>query len=419
MMLFDRIVAFFMPKEFGGRVTDAKYHEFRVVVSACLTGLLLTLLFPLLLHYMEKAFAGYLVNSILIAIILLSVKFFGHYRIPMTVTALVTYFIIYDWIRDSGLIYSPNVSVLHMYLLGAIWVDKRYGWWAIFTNLALFGFIYCQTLEAGLDTPIHHTLGGPLYALVMNCLITVFFGAFLAYLQFDQERDRLKIKNLQEQKITMLDEAVKTRTMQLNSMRETMATDFHDETGNMLSAITRQASLLKQKLGDQHQAQPIVESILTNSNSLYAVSKDFLWHLNHDSDDPNELFNYLTAYGQLYYNQFDIAFSSEYDQCREVRLVPSAALHIIYIFKEAMTNVVKHAGAQEVIFEMRFRTGRLIYSLQDDGRWQTADEARQHYGLQNMERRCFKNGFAFKLSKEPTGTRIAITVPADINTNGL
>src|ERR1700761_9372736 len=160
---------------------------------------------------------------------------------------------------------------------------------------SFFTFVYYMTGRASLPPVVGTQLGGPFYALGMNGLITLFFGGFLAYLQHDQENDRLKYKTLQEQKISVLDEAVKQRTEQLNSMRENIATDFHDETGNMLSAITRQAALLKLKLSREHNVQPIVSSIIENSNILYASSKDFLWHLNHDSDDPKELFGYLTS----------------------------------------------------------------------------------------------------------------------------
>lgn len=410
--MFERIVNFFMPVHLRGNLAHPEYHKFRVLVSTCLIGLPLMLLFPVPLYYMGKPIAGYIINDVLVILTLFSTRLLGHYLIPMTVTALVTYFIIYQWIRDSGLIYSSNVSLLHMYLLCAIWAHKRIGWWAIFSNVALFVFIYYQTLQAGLDTHLHQTLGGPLYALGMNILITVFFGGFLAYLQMDQERDRIKIKLLQERKITLLDEAVKQRTEQLNSMREVIATDFHDETGNMISAITRQADMLKHKFPDQHEAQPIVNNIIKNCDRLYASGKDFLWHLNHDSEDPDELFYYLMAYGQQYYNQFDIAFSSDReDGVPAAQLAPFAALNLIYIFKEAMNNVVKHANAQEVLFEMHYRPGQVIYSLLDNGRWKATDNKQPHYGLSNMEKRCARNNFAFTLTKKANGTCIAIAVP--------
>jgi signal transduction histidine kinase len=299
-----------------------------------------------------------------------------------------------------------------MYLLVAIWADKKFGWYAIFSNLVAFSFIYYRTLYAGINATSAGWLGEPLYPFVVNCLITIFFGGFLAYQQYDQERDRAKIRALQDQKISTLDEAVKKRTEQLNSMRETIANDFHDQTGNMLSAITRQASLLKIKLKAEHEVQPIVKSIIDNSNELYASSKDFLWHLNHNSDDPTELFDYLTGYGQLYFNQFDIAFSAKAELGSLLQFESYAALNLIYIFKEAMTNVVRHAAATEVKLAMQPGKKSVTYLLEDNGSWKEADNNQQHYGLSYMERRCQKNNFKFALQKSPSGTRIEIIVPA-------
>ncbi|PZR27756.1 MAG: hypothetical protein DI535_09225 [Citrobacter freundii] len=410
-MLFEKIVTYFLPAEVRSDKTHPKYHALRVVLSATLIGLPLILLFPVILYAIGKPSLGFLINAGLIVVIILSIKFYGHYRIPMTVTALVSYFIIYDWIRDSGYIYSSNVSILHMYLLAAIWSDKKYGWWAIFTNLSLFVFIYYKTPQQVGTGAVDHVLGSPQYALMLNLLITIFFGGFLAYLQLDQEKDRAKIRELQERKISLLDEAVKQRTDQLNSIRENIARDFHDQTGNMLSAITRQAGLLRIQLQDNVAAKPVVESIIQNSNALYAGSKDFLWHLNHHSDDPGELFDYLTSYGQHFYNQFDIAFSSLAEQCSRVQISPSAALNLLSIFKEAMTNVVKHSGATEVELKMICPPGLILYSLKDNGSWKEPEANSEHYGLFNIEKRCAENKFIFQLSREPEGTTVLVVVP--------
>jgi len=330
----------------------------------------------------------------------------------MTATALATYYIIYGWISATGMIYSSNVSILHMYLLGAIWTDRRFGWWVIFTNLAFFWQLYQRTLEVTPYSGLTALLGDPLSVLIINGLITIFLGGFLAYLLFDHERDRVKIKYLQDKKIEVLDEAVKKRTDQLNHMRENIATDFHDETGNMLAAITRQAGLLQQRLKTQEELLPMVNSILVNSRKLYATSKDFLWHLNHESDDPYELFLYLTEYGQLYYNQFDIAFSSECQGKRSILLEQSAALQLIYIFKEAMANVVSHSGANEVVLTLDYFTERICFGLKDDGRWKEPDETVKHYGLQNIYRRCKKHGFQVELKTLEGLTEIRIFIEA-------
>lgn len=214
------------------------------------------------------------------------------------------------------------------------------------------------------------------------------------------------------QDFNQMTESLREHAEQLNDMRETMATDFHDQTGNMLSAIIRQAGLLRLKLAQNDELQPMIKSIVDNSNSLYATSKDFLWQLNHDSDDPQELFDYLTNYGQQFYNQFDIAFSASAENCPTHKFELSAALNLIFIFKEAMTNVVKHAEATEVVLCMQCIPSAIIYHLKDNGSWTEAEQNQSHYGLNNIKGRCRKNHFGFELIKASTGTQINITVPA-------
>ncbi|RYZ17169.1 MAG: hypothetical protein EOP49_50910, partial [Sphingobacteriales bacterium] len=129
-MMFNRLVDYFLPAAIRNDKTHPQYNELRVILGGTLIGMPLMLLFPPVFYLMDKPYIGYLINDALVICVICSIKFWGHYRIPMTTTAVVTYFIIYDWIKDSGLIYSSNISILHMYLLAAIWSDKRYGWWA-------------------------------------------------------------------------------------------------------------------------------------------------------------------------------------------------------------------------------------------------------------------------------------------------
>src|ERR1700761_3446535 len=122
-MMFEKLVDFFLPPWVRNNKTHPQYHLLRVIVSSAIIGEPLMLLFPIFLYYLGKPVTGFLVNDAMIVLLVLSIKFFGHYRVPMAITSLVTYFIIYDWIKNSGLIYSVNNSVLHMYLLVAIWAD--------------------------------------------------------------------------------------------------------------------------------------------------------------------------------------------------------------------------------------------------------------------------------------------------------
>jgi signal transduction histidine kinase len=414
-MFIERLTDYFMPPILRNNKSDRRYGEYHTIVSSIVVAMPFLLLFPFFMMWIGQPAIIFIFNPLFLTLTLLSVKHFAHYRIPMSLTAIATYFIIYHYISESGMIFSANMSVLHMYLLGAIWTDKRYGWWAIFTNLIIIFIIYQQSVDLQIPALSGNLSTSPLYSLGLHSLITIFFGGFLAYQQIDQERSRRQVLALQNDKIMLLDETVRLRTNQLNNMRQVMAADFHDYTGNLLSAITRQAGTLELMLRHDSKALPVVTNIIQNSNELYASSKDFLWNLNHNSDDPYELFAYLKQYGQQFYNQFDIAFSSAGSASGSYigQLDPFAALNLIFIFKEAMTNVVRHAGADEVLIYMESEAGYLVYGITDNGNWKSYEESGLHFGIANIEKRCEKYGFLLIVLPQTSGTSIKVKIPTD------
>lgn len=414
-MTFQQIITWFLPAGVREDKTHPDYYQMFTVASANIVGILGMGLIPILLSLFELGthLWAYPIGVATYLITLFSLHFTGHWRLPTYLCAIVAYFIIYTWLENSGLIFSINIAMLHLYIIAAVLVDRQWGWTSILTNVAFLIIVYYLTITGKGTLPVAPQLGSPHYALLLHILITSFIGGFLAYVVRNQETGRKQIKALQDQKISMLDEAVRKRTEQLNSIRQTIATDFHDQTGNMLAAINRQAAILELKLSSQKELLPLVKTIITNSNELYASSKDFIWNLNHDSDDPFTLFQYLTSYGQHFYNQFDISFSAELKGNRDEseQLSPFAALNLIYIFKEAMSNVIKHSGADEVFMAMTYGRSQVSFSLSDNGKWKAADPAVAHYGLEHMERRSRQSGFSYTLTHGETGTTITVILP--------
>ncbi|WCT13303.1 histidine kinase [Mucilaginibacter jinjuensis] len=351
---------------------------------------------------------------VLLALQIIRGAFFYFLMYLLSVTILITVsFSYFNYAREQTSFQAKLVGITLFFILGLISIIPLIVYWVkgnaeseIYTKVFVV-VIPLSTLLISFSLPLlfRLTILKPLSKIVSG-VQSVISGDLIAHvdIEINDEIGRLS------QNFNKMTQSLRDGMEQLNNMRETIATDFHDQTGNMLSAITRQASLLKARFADQPETQQIIDSIINNSDSLYESSQDFLWHLNHDSDNPNELFNYLTGYGQLYYNQFDIAFSSTGEECRSLKFEPFAALNLIFIFKEAMTNVVKHSGADEVEFKMHCEDQVVSFALMDNGNWKESDKTREHYGLCNMERRCLKNTFGFSLIRQETGTQIIIRV---------
>ena len=408
----EKIIQWFLPSSVRHNRSHPEFHQMYSLVSACLIGALTMSTIPLLLlhfGYGSNLWTYYL-NVCTTLSTLLCLRYTGHWRVPNYISASIAYYIVYTWLKDTGLIYSSYMGMVHIYMICALLVDHKYGWLVIFTNVAFLVCIYQLTLDGLIQVQILSALGSPVYALLMHMVITIFMGSFLAVGLREQEHNRKRIKVLQDTQITFLDDAVRRRTEQLASMRQTIATDFHDQTGNMLAAISRQASMLELKLSGNPELTGFVYSIIENSNALYASSKDFLWTLNYDSDNPVTLFQYLTGHGQSFFNQFDISFSAETENnmASPGQLDPFASLNIIYIFKEAMTNIIKHTAADEVVMSVSLQQDTVVFMLRDNGHWKHSNPQTMHYGLNNMKKRASQSGLKYLLDHTPQGTTVSV-----------
>lgn len=420
-MIPQHLYHYFIPAALRNRHLPVYDQLCTVVIGYIVATGLLILLPSILLLFSPLAVYYYILCGTCLYT-LFHIKFTGRFIAPLIATMIIGYAVIMGNCLQSGGILSIQTSALYLLLLTGFWADRRVGKTMIFTNLLVLLILALNSPDGMVDgivderdnQVISYAPESVEVAFVYQISITVFFGVFfwMVYQQYDEAK--LQIRKQQRQQIDILNQAVEERTQQLSTMRQTLARDFHDETGNMLSAITRQAGILKLKTGQNESVKPLIDNIISNSEQLYASSRDFLWSINHDSDDPEALFAHLTAFGQHFYNQFDIAFSANTLSQRGIvnkRLTPFVARHIIYIFKEAMTNSAKHSGASEVTFEMSILDERIRISLEDNGQWKEPDTTVPHAGLTNMQKRSTENALTLNIYHSETGTRIQLYAP--------
>ena len=94
-------------------------------------------------------------------------------------------------------------------------------------------------------------------------------------------------------------------------------------------------------------------------------------------------------------------------------ITPFAAFQMHLIFKEAITNIRKHAGASQVILTLDSRPERLELTISDDGSgFDTGFISKSGYGLHNMRARSEKLGAQFDINSKPgNGTEIVLRLP--------
>jgi len=97
------------------------------------------------------------------------------------------------------------------------------------------------------------------------------------------------------------------------------------------------------------------------------------------------------------------------------RLDASHEHHLLRIGLEALTNAIKHSGAQDIAITLTFRDDATELAVQDDGRgleYAITDVPRGHFGLQGIRERVDKIGGVLQIdSAADAGTRLIVTVP--------
>ena len=98
------------------------------------------------------------------------------------------------------------------------------------------------------------------------------------------------------------------------------------------------------------------------------------------------------------------------------RLRPDAELALYRIVQEALTNVVRHAGARKARITLERSEDRMVVTIEDDGRGfeprQSTDVGGRGLGLVGMAERARFLGGRFGIeSANGEGTRVIVEVP--------
>jgi signal transduction histidine kinase len=104
----------------------------------------------------------------------------------------------------------------------------------------------------------------------------------------------------------------------------------------------------------------------------------------------------------------------------DVRDVPPLAwldqrhsLHVLRILQEAFTNVIKHAGASEIVVTTGVRDGQVCVGVADNGRGFDTAAGGAGRGLGNQARRAEVIGGSVLLESGPEGTRFTLLLPIE------
>ncbi|MBL9171016.1 MAG: hypothetical protein JNN07_25010 [Verrucomicrobiales bacterium] len=206
--------------------------------------------------------------------------------------------------------------------------------------------------------------------------------------------------------------------------RARIAKDIHDDLGASLTRITLLSQAARADLDRPEVAAIDIDRIYSTAHELTRAMDEIVWAVNPAHDTLESLVNYLGQFAQQFLQDAGV-------RCRldvplslpAVRLSAEIRHHVFLAFKEALNNVVKHAGASEVRITLEMQERRISLGVEDNGQgfsWSeegatgegaTLGGATTQNGLGNMKQRLREIGGQCLIeSQVGQGTRVVFRV---------
>ena len=203
------------------------------------------------------------------------------------------------------------------------------------------------------------------------------------------------------------------RQSALDRERARIARDIHDDIGNLLTQVTLLSSLTlrdrtePEKTGEH--ARQISSTVEQVTNSL----DEIVWAVNPRNDTLPHLIDYIGQFAVEFMQTAGIKCHLDLPDHPPHRNIPSDLRHNLFlVVKEALNNVARHSGANEVTLRISATERALEVVIQDNGRsFDPANVNGAGNGLRNIRQRMDDIGGNFEIVGKPgTGTRITLTV---------
>ena len=239
----------------------------------------------------------------------------------------------------------------------------------------------------------------PWYKDPVYIIIGVLVLSFVIILIILRQLNYTKARN-EELKIAIKKQLLLEK--ELSEVRENIAQDFHDDLGNKLARISLLSNLANEEISSENEKlKTKMVQIENDANYLYKGTKDFIFSLKEESNYLEELVTYLTDFGQDLFNHSNKKFIVIKDIENNTKLPYYWSKQLIYIFKEAFTNALKHSSGNEVVFKFSYSSNIIEVSCSDNGSVFSTENKKSN-GLTNMKKRAEKLGADLKIEFSET-----------------
>ena len=180
------------------------------------------------------------------------------------------------------------------------------------------------------------------------------------------------------------------RIKDLQSLRTKISSDLHDDVGTILSGLAMQSQMLSYSAKEEQKKS--LNEISSMSRDAMERMRDTVWAMDSRKDKYENLVDRMRDFAERNLalkninHQFDI---SNIDTKRFID--PEKRQTIYLIFKETITNIIKHSNGNNVVIRFYSEKNTTVLNIKDNGSQQPTSNS-DGLGMINMKMRAEKIG---------------------------
>lgn len=236
--------------------------------------------------------------------------------------------------------------------------------------------------------------------ILFKVLTIVFSGLFL----FAAIRYYLRQQLKKQQALLEKEKALETE-------RNRIAADMHDDVGAGLSRIRYITSAVKEA---KNISDADIDKIMNLSDESVEKMNEIIWSLNQGNRTTEELIYHIRSQCAVMVSNANLVFNCELpNNIPPTNTGWNEGRNIYMLTKEAVNNAVKHAQATIISLEFLFKHQQLTITIADNGKGFNVYDARKDgNGLKNYEKRIAALNGAYHIDTGNNGgTRVVFTIP--------
>ena len=196
--------------------------------------------------------------------------------------------------------------------------------------------------------------------------------------------------------------------------RLNLSRELHDESGQLLAALSVRLGLLEREAGTLVKVQPHLAELKRITEEIQHELHELAVNLRPASLDHLGLVTALQQYAAEFSRQYEMKVEFEATGMKNRRLAAEVETAIFRTVQESLTNVALHARASRVDVLVSRHAGSVVAIIEDDGIGfsPTIPDSEEHLGLFGMRERIEMLGGKFSVESAPgKGTTVRAEVP--------